>query len=86
MILDRKAWKAELGPPVPPINWADHQDTHRCVVKVSLERHQHLWRTQTRTYRGEVHEARGSDDPEVPGVDHVATIELEELWSDTRAS
>ena len=31
-----------------------------------------------RTYRTEVHEAGEGDDPEVRGVDNVATIKLEE--------
>ena len=35
------------------------------------------WRTQVRTYRAEVHEAGEGDDPEVLGVDEVATMELQ---------
>ena len=35
------------------------------------------WRTKMRTQRTKVHETRKGDDPEVLGVDHVATIELE---------
>ena len=35
------------------------------------------WRTQIRTYRAEVHEAGEGDDPEVLGVDEVATMELQ---------
>ena len=35
------------------------------------------WRTQVRTYRAEVHEAGEDDDPEVLGVDEVATMELQ---------
>ena len=38
-----------------------------------------LSRTQIRTHGGEVREAGESDDPVVPGVDHVTTIELERL-------
>ena len=37
-----------------------------------------LWRAQMRTQRAEVHEAGEGDSPDVPGVDNVATIELEE--------
>ena len=36
-----------------------------------------------RTKRGKVHEAGEGDDPEVRGVDNVATIELEESELDT---
>ena len=36
-----------------------------------------------RTERAEVHEAGEGDDPEVLGVDYVATIKLKELTSDT---
>lgn len=68
---------------MPPVNWADHQGARRYVVDVSFEDHRRLQLTQTRTHRGEIHEARGGDDPEVPGVEYVATIELEELESDT---
>ena len=35
-----------------------------------------LQRTQMRTQRAKVHEAGEGDDPEVLGVDNVATIEL----------
>ena len=35
------------------------------------------WKTQIRTRRTEVHEAGEGDDPKVPGVDHVAAVELE---------
>lgn len=34
-------------------------------------------RTQTRTQRTQEHEAGKGDDPEVHGVEHVATVELE---------
>ena len=34
------------------------------------------WRTQTHTYRAEVHDAGEGDEPEVLGEDHPATIEL----------
>jgi len=36
-----------------------------------------LYRTQERTQRGEEHEAGEDDDPEVHGVDNVATIKLD---------
>ena len=39
------------------------------------------WRTQMRTYRTEVHEAGEGDDPEIFGVDYVATVELQ--WGAT---
>ena len=35
-------------------------------------------RAQIRTERCKVHEAGEGDDPEIHGVDHIATIELEE--------
>ena len=35
------------------------------------------WRAQIRTYRANVHEAGEGDDPEVLGVDYVATVELQ---------
>ena len=42
------------------------------------------WKTHTRTDGGEVHEAGEGDDPEVPDVDYVATMELgEKLALDT---
>ena len=34
------------------------------------------WRARMRTHRSEVHEAGEGDDPEVLGVDYIATIEL----------
>ena len=37
-----------------------------------------VWRTRVRAQRAEVHEAGEGDDPEVPGVDYVAAIELGE--------
>jgi len=37
-----------------------------------------LWRTQIRTHRAEVHEAGEGDGPEVHGIDHIASVELEE--------
>jgi len=37
-------------------------------------------RTHTRTHRAEKHEAGEGDDPEVHGIDHVTTVELEERW------
>ena len=36
------------------------------------------WIIQMRTHRTEVHDAGEGDDPEVPAVDDVATIELGE--------
>ena len=37
-----------------------------------------LWRTQMRTYRAKVHEAGEDDDPDVLGVDNIATVKLRE--------
>ena len=41
-----------------------------------------LGRTLTRTHRGKVHETREGDDPGIHEVNHVTTIELEELVLD----
>ena len=37
-----------------------------------------VWRNQIRTKRSKIHEAGEGDDPEVRGIDNVATIELGE--------
>ena len=47
------------------------------VANVDLERNRCSGRSWIRTHRSDVHEAREGDDPEVPAVEHVATIELE---------
>ena len=41
-----------------------------------------LWGTQLRTQGGDVHGTGDDDDPEIHGVDYVATVELEELVLD----
>ena len=48
------------------------------MADVGLERNCCSWRSRIRTHRSKVHEEGEGDDPEVPGVEHVATIELEE--------
>ena len=45
-----------------------------------------LGRTQIRTYRAKVHEAWEEDNPGVPDIDYVTTVELKELSLDTSAS
>ena len=45
-----------------------------------------LRRTRVRTQRGKEHEGREGDDPDIPGVDYVATIELEESTVSARMS
>ena len=42
--------------------------------------------SKIRTHRAEVHEAGEGDNPDVRGVDYVATIKLEDLTLDTSAS
>ena len=44
-----------------------------------------LWRTQIRTDRADVHKGGEGEDPEVRGIDYVASIELK-LGSDTLQS
>ena len=39
------------------------------------------WRTHIRTHGSKVHKAGDDDDPEVHGVNHVATVELEGKWA-----
>jgi len=45
-----------------------------------------LQRTKLRTHRGKEHEEGEGDDPEVHGVNYVATIKLEESVLDVWAS
>jgi hypothetical protein len=54
----------------------DEHDTHRYINDVSPERCRRFVENSIRTHRGKVHEAGEGDDPEVHGVDYVATIEL----------
>jgi len=45
------------------------------------------WRTHIRTHSSKVHKAGDGDDPEVHGVNHVATVELGEKFAlDTRTT
>ena len=66
--------------------WRVNQIPIAMLSTLVLSTNAGLWRTQIRTHRSEEHKAGESDDPEVHGVDSIATIELEESTLDIGAS
>ena len=78
---NRKVWKTEVidgSTPDAVERGSLQQDTHHYIDGVSSRRRDQVVGAKIHTQIAKVQEAGEGDGPNIPGIDNVATIELEE--------